>query len=63
MLRDAGPHLAVLWSVMVLVYFLLLGGIGGRTPGASICGLPTLRDRGPLRLRAIVTRALRSVTN
>lgn len=58
--RVAGPQLAVLWILMVLLYFLLLGGVGGRTPGASICGLPFVADRRPLRLRAIFERALRS---
>ena len=53
---DAG--VATLWGVLVLLYFLLLGGVGGRTPGAVACGLPPSAATSPLGLRRIVERAM-----
>ena len=39
-LELAGLQIAALCSLVGLLYFGLLGGIGGRTPGAMICRLP-----------------------
>lgn len=54
----AGLQAGVLWLVIALLYFLLLGGIGGRTPGATLCRLRASSGGSPLGLRAICHRAL-----
>ena len=57
-LAVAGEQIAALWGVLVLVYFVILGGVGGRTPGAMVCGLRPTESHEPLRLRAILERAI-----
>ena len=57
-LDVAGLEVAALCSLVGLLYFGLLGGIGGRTPGAVICRLPANSSVAPLGLRDIWLRAL-----
>jgi hypothetical protein len=57
-LAIAGEQIAALWGVLVLVYFVILGGVGGRTPGAVLCGLPPNGGHEPLSLRTILERAI-----
>lgn len=57
-LALAGEPIAALWGVLVLVYFVMLGGVGGRTPGAVLCGVPPNGAHEPLSLRTILERAI-----
>ena len=50
--------LAVMWGILVTLYFVLLGGIGGRTPGAYVSQLPHGEPRSSLHLPAVLERAL-----
>lgn len=59
-LDQAGPALAVMLALPVLLYFVLFQGIGGRTPGARLCGLPRRDEPRKLRLDSIATRAFRT---
>jgi hypothetical protein len=56
----AGRQLFAFWGVMVAIYYVMFGGIGGQTLGASVCGLPSVNGPPSLRLKAILARALRS---
>lgn len=58
MLAVAGEQIAAVWGVLVLLYFVILGGVGGRTPGAVACGLRSSATDEPLRLRTILERAM-----
>jgi uncharacterized RDD family membrane protein YckC len=49
--------LFVLCATTWALYFVLLGGIQGRTPGQQACGLASPRETAPLRLRDILQRA------
>lgn len=57
-LTAAGEQIAAVWGVLVLLYFVILGGVGGRTPGASVCRVPVSATDEPLGLRAILERAM-----
>jgi hypothetical protein len=57
-LTVASEQIAALWGLLVVVYFVILGGVGGRTPGGMVCGVPPSATRDPLRLRAILERAM-----
>jgi hypothetical protein len=57
-LAAAGGQLAVFWGVLVLMYFVILGGVGGRTPGGIVCGVPPGVPHERLTLRDILDRAL-----
>ena len=59
-LDQAGLALAVMLSLPVLLYFVLFQGIGGRTPGARLSGLPRRDEPGKLRLDIIAIRAFRT---
>jgi hypothetical protein len=59
-LDQAGLALAVMLILPVLLYFVLFQGIGGRTPGARLCGLPRRDEPRKLRLDIIATRAFRT---
>lgn len=59
-LDQAGLALAVMLSLPVLLYFVLFQGVGGRTPGARVCGLPRREQPRKLRLDIIATRAFRT---
>jgi hypothetical protein len=59
-LDQAGIALAAMLSLPVLLYFVLFQGIGGRTPGARLCGLPRHEEPGKLRLDNIAARAFRT---
>jgi hypothetical protein len=50
--------LAVVTVVLVAAYFLLLAGIGGRTPGQRIVGAPGFQAAGALTLPDVAQRAL-----
>jgi hypothetical protein len=57
----AGAGVTAVWALLVVQYFLLLGGVGGRTPGAWLFGLrPSLSPprTEPLGLRAILHRTV-----
>jgi hypothetical protein len=56
----AGIQLLAFWGLMVAIYYVMFGGIGGQTLGASICGLPCVDGPPSLRLKSILERALRS---
>jgi hypothetical protein len=58
LLAAAGGQLAVFWGVLVLMYFVILGGVGGRTPGGIVCGVPPSVPHEPLTLRDILDRSL-----
>jgi hypothetical protein len=55
-IEVAGLPVAVLCSLVGFLYFGLLGGIGGRTLGALLCGLPATSAGAPLGLRDIWLR-------
>jgi hypothetical protein len=57
-LTVAGEQLAAVWGVLVLVYFVILGGAGGGTLGAVVCRLRPAVRHEPLRLRSILERAM-----
>ncbi len=59
-LDQAGLALAVMLILPVLLYFVLFQGIGGRTPGARLCGLPRCDQPRKLSLDIIATRAFRT---
>jgi Helix-turn-helix domain/RDD family len=50
--------IAVPWSIIALLYVGLFAGIGGRTPGTWLVGLPARIEASPLDLRTIVIRTL-----
>lgn len=52
-----GPLLVLCASTWV-IYFLLLAGVHGSTVGQSLCGVPLRHGEVPLRLAAILQRAL-----
>ena len=54
---DSGA-LAAVWGVLVVLYFVMLGGIGGKTPGAFVSQLPATEERTPLPLPTLLGRAL-----
>jgi len=56
---HATAGLMAVWVVVACLYFLLLGGIGGATPGARMLRLPRPPLTNPMRLHAIVYRAFR----
>jgi transcriptional regulator with XRE-family HTH domain len=61
-IRDAaGIGVTAVWALLVVQYYVLLGGVGGRTPGAWLFGLrhPARAPRAqPLGLRAILYRTV-----
>ncbi len=60
LLSAASGALAPIALFTCAAYFLLLAGIGGRTPGARLCGRPPAVDPAPLDLRTILRRAWHS---
>ena len=60
LLEEAGVALAAMLIVPVALYFVLFQGIGGRTPGATACGLPPREEPRELRLDAIASRLFRA---
>ena len=56
---QAAAGLVAVWLVVAALYFLLLGGIGGATPGARVLRLNRPPRPVPLRLTAILDRAFR----
>ena len=57
LLTWRGAALMPVWGLVTALYFVLLGGIGGRTPGAALSRLPLRADRAPLNLHALIERA------
>lgn len=60
-LGSAGAGMAAVWAVLIVQYFVLLGGIGGCTPGAWVLGIrrrPGTATAVPLGVRAILSRAV-----
>ncbi len=60
LLNAAGGALASIAVVTFAIYFLLLAGVGGCTPGGWLCGVGAPADRTPLDLRSILRRAWQS---
>ena len=54
---DSGA-LAVVWGILVVFYFVMLGGIGGKTPGAFMTQVPATEQQSPLQLPTVLGRAL-----
>ena len=54
---DSGA-LAVVWGILVVFYFVMLGGIGGKTPGAFMSQVPAAEQHSPLQLPTVLGRAL-----
>ena len=57
-LEFAAFPVAALSVLVGLLYFVILGGIGGRTPGAAACRLRPSTGGSPLSLRTICLRAM-----
>ena len=58
LLETAGGAVAVFWGILVLLYFGILGTVGGGTPGAILSGRP-VRAHAPLqRLRFVRSAGL-----
>lgn len=58
-LLEAAPvPLLLVWATTWVEYFVLFAGIHGRTAGEFVCGLPRRRTESPLRLPAILRRAV-----
>lgn len=60
LLEAAGAPLAAMLVPPVALYFVLFQGIGGRTPGATACGLPPRVETRELRLEIIASRLFRA---
>jgi Helix-turn-helix domain/RDD family len=58
LLEVGGGPVAVLWGILVVLYFVMFGGVGGKTPGAFMSQLPAAEDRTPLQLPTVLGRAL-----
>ena len=54
---DSGA-LAVVWGILVVFYFVMLGGIGGTTPGAFMTQVPATEQQSPVQLPTVLGRAL-----
>ena len=59
LIAEAPAAIAVLCAVPLALYFLIFAGVGGRTPGACVFGLPAAATPTPLRLPTILLRAVR----
>lgn len=57
LLESGSGALAAVWGILVMLYFVMLGGIGGKTPGAFISQLPAAEERTPLQLPTVLERA------
>ena len=58
LLEFALPAMLLLWGLIAGLYFLLLGGLAGATPGTWVSGLPPMApDKGPIRVRRAGRRA------
>jgi uncharacterized RDD family membrane protein YckC len=53
------PAMILVLIVLTALYFVVFAGVQGRTPGASLVGLPPLNVSGPVHLTAVVARAMR----
>jgi hypothetical protein len=58
LLAVSSPALAAMWGILVALYFVVLGGVGGRTPGAWITQLRHDGRRSQRHLPAVLERAL-----
>ncbi len=58
LLQHASAAVAIVCAVPVTMYFVLFGGIAGRTPGAMVCRLPGSPTQSPPELRTILLRAI-----
>ena len=58
LLQHASASVAIVCAVPLTTYFVLFGGIAGRTPGAMVCRVPEAPAQTPLELRTILLRAL-----
>jgi hypothetical protein len=58
LLEFGSSALAVVWGVLVIVYFLMLGWIGGKTPGEFVSQLPAPGERASLQLPTDLGRTL-----
>ena len=46
------------WGILMVLYFVMLGGIGGKTPGAFMTQVPATEQQSPLQLPTVLGRAL-----
>jgi uncharacterized RDD family membrane protein YckC len=58
-LAGGMPAMILVLIVLTALYFIVFAGVQGRTPGARLVGLAPLDVSGPVRLNAIVARAMR----
>lgn len=58
LLQQAGAAISMFCAIPVVLYFVVFGGVGGRTPGAWLCGLGPSAAPSPLRLGTILTRTV-----
>jgi hypothetical protein len=58
LLQHASASVAIVCAVPLTTYFVLFGGIAGRTPGAVVCRVPEVPAQAPLELTTILRRAL-----
>ena len=58
LLESASGALAAVWGIVVILYFVMLGGIGGKTPGAFLSQMPIAEEPAPLQLPTVLERAL-----
>jgi helix-turn-helix protein len=58
LLEFGSGGLAAVWGILVMLYFVILGGIGGKTLGAFISQLPAAEEQTPLQLPTVLGRAL-----
>jgi hypothetical protein len=57
LLEFGSGAIAAVWGILVMLYFVMLGGIG-KTPGAFMSQLPAAEETARLHLPAIPGRAL-----
>lgn len=58
LIQQAGPAMSLFCAIPLTLYFIVFGGVGGRTPGAWLSGLPPSPAGSPLRLGTILTRTV-----
>ena len=59
LLEFGSAGLAAVWGILVMLYFVMLNGIGGKTLGAFVSQLPSAEERMPVQLPTVLGRALR----
>jgi hypothetical protein len=57
LLESGSGALAIVWGILVMLYFVMFGGIGGKTPGTFMSQLPRPEAPAALELPAVLERA------